>query len=326
VAHFWLKRSAEDERVGTPLLLVASLVLLLVVFLWAPPLALLGVALSVNAAAVIGGMMWLVLGGLLAPQMELLRQSRASRFLPLILFVSALALVLAIRAASTFGPENRQIDSMIYAMNTSKGVASWFSLDSKTDAWTRQFLGDSPEQMALPTYIGSPRPVLRAEAPMISREGATVQLVGKTSLEGGGDLLDLRISWPYEMDRARIYLASASDIQALRFAGQRLERKGNIGPSNLPFKTIVIYQAISGMSLELQVELAGSDTLQVEVAGQIYGLPILAFLPYDPRPAELMQSTVWESDSTIIRSFTSLNPASLVAAGVGEEEDSDNAV
>ncbi len=319
VALPWLERLHGDAQVSLGLVALLALVGVGVAFLWAPPLALVGVALSSAGAAVIGGFLWLLVAGLLAPQVELLQQNRLGKWLPVGLLLAGLGLSFGVRQGSSFGPENPQPDTMIYAYNVEKDIASWFSLDQEPDAWTEQFLGTEPQEMMLLAYIGFPRPSLRAEAPKLGSAGARVELVGVERSGTGAQNLDLRIRWDESMDRARLYLASNSDIRALHIGGERLERLGNIGPSSLPFKVFMVFQAIHGDGFDLRVEMEGDGPLEIEIAGQRYGLPQLVFAPFEPRSEEFMPDLGWETDSTFIRNAVRIDPRTFVP-GEAEEQ------
>jgi len=298
-AALWLARtSGESESVTPGQLATLALVSAASALLWAPALALIGVALGSPAALVIGLFVFLILMGLLAPVLELLRGLRRWWVVPGAALALGLILIVAVRLASRFDADNRRPNSLFYLLDAEEGSASWMSFNRAPDSWTRQFLTDAPERASRPEILGFPIPILRSSAQPAPLGGPEVTLVTE---QEASDVrtLEVRITAPFTAHSLRVALEPRAEIRALTVGGQRVEPDSRRGPT-------LVFSAPPASGLELSVEMTGGSPLEVEVVGQRYGLPDLPGFSYEPRPPDMMASSAWTTDSTFVRSVTVL--------------------
>ncbi|HEX9732840.1 MAG TPA: M28 family peptidase [Thermoanaerobaculia bacterium] len=192
VAALWL-REAPAERVTLVQLGSLALLTAVAVLLWAPTLALIGVALAAPAALLVGVFAFLILVGLLAPYLALSRSLPRWWVVPATAVALGLVLIVAVRLASRYDVDNRRPNSLLYFLDAEEETASWISFNRAPDAWTRRFLTDDPERTPRPEILGFPIPVLRGSAAVASLGKPEVTLLAERE-EAGVRTLDVRIA------------------------------------------------------------------------------------------------------------------------------------
>jgi len=115
-------------------------------------------------------------------------------------------------------------------------------------------------------------------------------------------MIQIRINWPFNAHRAFIVLRSPGEIQKVSISGQEIR----IAKDNASF----IYNAPPQEEIELSIELAGEESLDIEAVCRLLFMPVLPGFSYKPRPAHMMAGHMMGqvSDCTLIRSVTTLTP------------------
>lgn len=312
----WIGRKEGRDATTIPAFVVLVVSAAVTVFLWAPTLALLGLALGQVAAVVVGLMVPLLLIGPLMPNLAAIfpAKGRSPWISAAVLIVAALALGLAVRSGSRFSESNRRPDSLIYYLDSETGEAAWLTFDRAADEWTSKLLSDRPEPRPRPTVFGGSGTYLANDAPVVDLEGATVEWLGEEP-GAGGRRIRMRLVWPFEVHRAVVHLSSDSPIGAISSAGQSVEPQANSGPGDAAHRRRMTYFAPPPEGLPLEVEVEGDGALEVEAIGQRYGLPEIV----EPRPAHLMPTFGWATDSTYVRSLHTWTPADAEPPDAAEE-------
>ncbi|MCP4653824.1 MAG: M20/M25/M40 family metallo-hydrolase [bacterium] len=305
-AVLWLG-DRPPETVPVALFVFLALSAVVATVLWAPTLAVIGVALGAPTALLIGFFVFLLLAGLMAPQLALMNPRHRGWILPVVVVVLGVVVIAAVGLASGYGPDNRRMDSILYALDTEAGEASWLSFDRAPDAWTSQFLGEAPERGTTPEFLGFSYPVLKSTAPVAALGGAEVELLGEQAL-ADTRMLHLQIDWPFDAHRAFVFLSSPGEIRKVLIDGREVGTTAAGDTEEAATRLNFAYNAPPPEGFQLDVEVAGDEPLEVEAVGQLFSLPELADFSYEPRPEHLMAPPGIIMDSTFVRSVATLVP------------------
>lgn len=302
---------AEDgERIAPgafALLAVASIV---VALLWAPTLSLLAVGLRIGAAVILAVLTGLLLA-LLAPQVEVATAAQLRWALPVVLVGAGLVLVVTVRAAGGFGPDDPRPSSLFYALDADAGEAVWASFKPQLDPWSSRVLPEDPERRPLPEMLGHERELTVGPAPVLELGASELELAGDPSGPEASEALRLRLVPPADADRLRIFLEPRSAIETVRLQGREAESGSGGGEGDGPLVVQYVAPPAEGVILELEgaskEELL--ETLEIAVVAQWWRLPTAAQGGPGPRPDDLMPGPwPWDIDTTMVRrSWTALD-------------------
>ncbi len=304
VVAFLIFGGRAQETVPVTLFVFLALTAGVATLLWVSALAVIGVALGAPAVLLIGVFVFLLLAGPMAPQLALMNPPRRGWILPVGALVLGMLVIAAVGISSEYGINNRRMNSILYALDAETGEASWVSFDKAPDAWTSQFLGDAPEQET-PDFLGFSVPTLSSPAPVAALGGAEVELVGE---EVGPDarMLDIRITWPFDVQRALVILRSPGEIRKVVIEGREVGIIPAGEEEEMASRLRFLYYAPPSEGIRIDVEVAGNEPLEVEAVGQLFSLPEFAHFAYQPRPAQMMALPGMVMDSTFVRSLTTL--------------------
>lgn len=299
-AALWRSGSSEERVAALPLALLA-LTAVVAALLWAPALALIGVALGLPGGLIIAIALFLLLFGPLSSQLDLTMPRRRVWLLSLIPVLLGLAVVFSVRQACRFDSDNRRPDSVLYVLDAEEGKASWLSYDQQGDEWTSQFLSPTPEKGAPPAFLGlRDRPMLMSPAPVIPLPGAAVEILSE-EVGAQGRVVHLAITWPWDVERALLALRSPGPIHSVR-----VDEEAEWPQDEEGYR--LTYYAPPAEGIRLRVEMAAGQALEVEATGQRFRLPEAGDVPTAPRPADRMPRREWSVDSTFVRNVTTLLP------------------
>ncbi|MEM7588234.1 MAG: M28 family peptidase, partial [Acidobacteriota bacterium] len=302
-AFAWLRADESTDRLPLPLTASLWAVVILTALLWPVNLRMIGLALGEPAAPALGLLVTMICLGVLPTLWELCRP--LSWRLPSSLLAVGLALIALVASGSSYGPVNPKPTSLLYELDTETGTARWFSIESEIDDWTRQVLTAQPKAGKRSIFFGWTGPGLEHPAPVASLGGAEIEVLAAP--EGAPDKsLDLAIRWPFDVDRAVLYLRSKSEIEGIRIGNERFERSANAGPGKTASRMILVFTGVPADGMSLSVDLVGEDPLSVEAFGQRFGLPRLEGVDLAPKPAHLQTRSGWNFDSTFVRSLTNV--------------------
>ncbi len=307
----WIK--APGTEIPPGLLLLLALGAGLSALLWTPTLSLIGVALGPGASMPAGICVFLLLFGLLAPQLSLIAAGRRGWIGPAAAVALAVILIITVRLASGFDADNRRMNSILYTLDAESGEGFWISYDRAPDEWTEQFLTARPDRGPKPDYLGGRSMRLRKTAPAAPFPRPEVELLA--DLPGPGtQVIELRIGWPYQVHRALLHLHFGSELLRLEVAGREVDLPAltrHDPVQRLDFN----YLAPPPEGIRLGIERAVSEEpLHLELVAQRYELPQLPDFSYQPRPPHLMSLPDWFLDSTFVRHQV------VVPAGIGSAD------
>ncbi|HSL83526.1 MAG TPA: M28 family peptidase, partial [Thermoanaerobaculia bacterium] len=204
---------SEDAPVGLAGWALLALGAVVAALVWAPALALMAVGLQGGALVVLAALGGLLLA-LLAPQLELVTAGALGRAVPAALLAAGVALAVAVRLASGYGPDSPRPTALAYALDADAGEARWLTFEAEPSAWTRGALGESPERWSPERFIGwsgelpaGPAPVLSYPAPAAERAAEAVP-EGEAPPSAGSRRV--RVIPPPGADRLRLFVGPAA--------------------------------------------------------------------------------------------------------------------
>jgi hypothetical protein len=314
VAVGWLATRPEEAPVapmkparvpvGVWLLLAAAGIV--VALVWAPTLALVGVGLQLGAVAVLGALGALLLA-LLAAQLEVVTAIRPRFAVPSALLVAGVALVVAVRVAGGFSPDNPRPTSLFYALDADAGRAVWASFDRRPSPWTAAVLPETGEWTPLADFLGNRREVATGPAPVLDLPVPTA-VVEEAPAAGSGGTYRVRVVPPPGTDRLRLQLGPAASVRALTVGGREAEL-----PTDGGEVVDLVYLAPPAGGVELTAELAAGAAPKLAAVAQWFRLPSEADGGPPARGPALMQTgSGWDSDSTMVRVTLPLDGASAM--------------
>lgn len=254
--------------------------------LWAPALALVGVALGVGTAlllAPLAALPALLVLALVVPLFGPGGTRRAAWALTLAGVV--LVGVSAVRAAR--GVEQPRRASVFFAFDADGGTGAWATTDERPDAWTAQFVGQAPQRRTLEGYseFGAQR-VLATDAPGVSVPAAGVALTDEQpSAEGHGRRLRLHVTPCCESSGVTLLLSPGTAIGELSVAGSPVDLgryKGAVATGTLDFS------GVPGAGFDVELGLSTDQRLEVVAISRTDGLPAVAGATHRPRPEGLV--------------------------------------
>jgi len=303
LAALFLRRAEEGaEGVSShwsdPLpLALLTLSAVVAALVWAPTLSLLAVGLQIGSAVVLAVLGSLILA-LLAPQVEVVTGIKPRWAAPVVLVVAGLAVVVAVRSASAFGPENPRPTNLVYALDADQGDAVWASFKPQPDPWTKAVLPDDPELRPLPELLGYPRKLATGPAPVIDLDEPRFELTGSD-----GGVVHLRIVPPAGADRMRILLSPRDGVDGVTVQGRDADLSSvPARPGAADGPVVLTYFAPPPEGVDVDVTTSQPDELQVAAVGQWWGVPSAEQGGPGPMPDGFMQSPwPWDADTTLVR-------------------------
>jgi hypothetical protein len=297
--------------VPLPLWIVLALAGMAAALVWASTLARVSVGLQYGAVVIMAALGALLLA-LLSPQVEVAVRGFPASGLPVValLLVAGLAVVMAARSASAFGPDSPQPNSLFYALDADAGEAVWGSFDLRIGPWTGSVIPEGSERAPLPGFLGDGTEVAQAPAPVLDLQAPTV-----AGQEGGDDgTYRVRVVPPPDAARLRLILSPASVLRAVRVDGLEVQDlEGD--DERLAFSYFA--PSPGGVLLEVETE-PGAEAPELAVVGQWLRLPGEGQGGPPPRGEESMPtSRTLETDLTMVRTAVRLDG---VAAAEAEEE------
>lgn len=283
---------------------------------WAPTLALVAVGLQAAAVSVVSALVALLLG-LLAPQVDLSAAVGGRRWvLPAGVTVVGLALLVAVRASSGYGPQSPRPTSLFYAQDADTGEALWASFEGRPSDWSANLLPPEPVRVSLDDFLGSERPLATGPAPELDLATPELHLLEAPALEGrddDGGRYRLRVLPPAGAHRLRLFVGPAEDLRAVEVEGRAADL-----PEDPRERVAVVVYAPPAEGVELALETGGGPP-RVEAVAQWFGLPTESQGGPPPREAHLMPVPFgWDTDTTMVRKDLAVRDAAAGAEGALE--------
>ena len=133
------------------ILAVATLCALPGLFLLAPMIHSLGVALALSSPAMMQVPVVLLLG-LLIPQLYAVLKS-SGWVLPSVMAALGIALIVYAHQTFKFDQDHPRQNNIFYALNADTGKATWASADEQVDKWTSGFFTNGSERGSIEEYL-----------------------------------------------------------------------------------------------------------------------------------------------------------------------------
>lgn len=291
----------KDQRpTAATRILVLLIGMLPAVILLAPVIKLLFNGLTVSASAFVMILVVLLLG-LLIPQLNLMTASRRW-LLPGAMLALCVGFVGAGSLTSAPSAKRPVPNSIFYALNTDAGQAFWASSDDLPDSWTTKFFTRDPKQIPLKDFFpSSSRSFLVGSAAAIALPAPEVAVL-RDEQNGGVRVLRMHITSPRRAPVISIYLDPHVEVQSAAVNGKPAE--GNAAQSAAGVGWGLRYYAVPPEGLELNLAVKSSQSFNMRVVDQTYGLPAIENEPNTKRPDNMIPSAIPFSDTTqVSKSF-----------------------
>jgi hypothetical protein len=215
--------------------------------------------------------------------------------------LSLLGLALCVMAAFTgFSRSHPHFDSAVYGFNADTGKEVWASYDHIPDAWERQFLipGVHPGTMA-EVLPGAQRFALVTTAAAANPLPAPALTVFDDHTVSGVRSLRLRIVSTRQAPVLIVYIGKETPVARASINGRQ------ITPVSTQLSGWRLqYFAVPPEGIELGLELATSNRVEIKASDVSYGLPA-ASGKLRPRPEDATpMPAFWNDASFVTRSFS----------------------
>jgi hypothetical protein len=204
--------------------------------------------------------------------------------------------------AAPFDEGSPKPDSILYAIDTDRGEASWLSFDAVPDEWTVAVLKGA-ELSPMPAFFPrSSQDVLHVRAPLVTRERPRVDLVSDRD-ESGARVVGFHVTLPEGTEAALIEVPPASSCRTASVQGR-------------PFGTMsdgwldLAFFGPPPAGLDLEVTCGTAAKVDVRVLAELRGLPqeLAGGMPRRPpdRMAAVGRTPLRSSDVTLVGARTEL--------------------
>jgi len=276
------------------ILAVATLCALPGLFLIAPVIHSLGVALELSSPAMMQVPVVLLLG-LLIPQLYAVLKS-SGWLLPSAMAVLGIVLIIYAHQTFKFDKDHPRQNNIFYALNADTGKATWASTDEQVDQWTSGFFSNESERGSIEEYLPNRYTgFLKHAAPAIAARGPEVTLLEDKTTDVR--VMRLRITSPRQAPVISIYAdVTTPDLKAT-IDGKSVGDAAKPTPVDADHRWGLIYSAVPPNGIELVLTMKNPQPLKLSVVDRSFGLPQIPQMsttyPLDaiPVPTALSDST-----------------------------------
>ena len=284
------------------ILAIATLCALPGLFLLAPFIHSLGVALALSSPAMMQVPVVLLLG-LLIPQLYALVKS-SGWLLPSAMAMLGIALIIYAHQTFKFDQEHPRENNIFYALNADTGKAIWASTDQRTDNWTSGFFSNASEQGSIEEYLPNRYDgFLKNAAPAIGAPGPEVVLLDDQTTDDVR-VIRLRIASPRQAPIVSIFAdVTTPDLKAT-VDGKSIGDSAKPTPVDANHRWGFFYSAVPPGGIELVLRMKTPQPLKLTVTDRSYGLPQIPQMS-TTYPVDAMPAPAALSDTTCVtRRFT----------------------
>ncbi|HYO99697.1 MAG TPA: M20/M25/M40 family metallo-hydrolase [Pyrinomonadaceae bacterium] len=285
------------------ILAVATLCAIPGLFLLAPTIYSLGVALALSSPAEMQIPVVLLLG-LLIPQLYALVKS-SGWLLPLIMATVGIGLIIYAHQTFKFDQDRPRQSNIFYALNADSGKATWASTDRQAHQWTSAFFPKESERGSIEEYLPTKYDgFLKHAAPAIASSGPEAALLDDQTTADGVRVTRLRITSPRQAPIISIYAdVTTPDLKAT-IDGKSIGDANKPTPVDANHRWGVIYWAVPPGGIELVLRMKTAEPLKISVTDRSYGLPQIPQMSMT-YPGDVVPLPSALSDSTFVtRKFT----------------------
>lgn len=238
-----------------------------------------------------------VLFFLLLPFLEPALES-GGRLIPFAALATAVVLCIVAAKTTRYSPAHPKPSLLAYTLDADTGKARWSSSVRRVDAWTAQYLGNTPARGKLPDFypVWYPIDFFQHHAPVLPLRPPHAELLENTS-DGATRTLQLRVTTPRHGRTIHIGVPGASVLDA-RVNGRdlgkpseaRWHQEGQWGFD---------YANPPAEGIEVQLHVEGTGQVTVVLVDRSSGLPTIPGGNFSPRPADSIP--IHSGDQTMVR-------------------------
>jgi hypothetical protein len=295
IGFAYMLNSKDQEDGSIRRLAVSSLLAIPGILLLAPIIYLVFTGLTVRASGVVMMIVVLVLG-LLLPQLSIIAAS--SRWLlPSASALIGVALIAGGSLSYGFNDNNARANNLFYGLNADTGNAIWASIDERPDEWTSQFFTEGTPRVALNEFsLASSNGFMTAPATAVSLAAPSISII-EDKKDANSRRLRMRISSPRLAVGISLFIEPGAEIIEAAIDGKRINQDNLQGSHRVWGGT---YYVIPSDGIDLMLEIKPDSSLHLTVVDISYGLPDLRDMALQERPAYMMPSIYYFSDSTLV--------------------------
>jgi hypothetical protein len=229
---------------------------------------------------------------------------------PLVMVSMAIVILMVVGATARFSETRPKPNMVAYVMED--GQAEWVTVAGNVggrgallDAWTSQFfpsgvqestfnawgayyMGDAYEY---PAYAG-PAPLADFPAPVLDEVGRQVGSNGQIEVQA-------RLVFHQKSPMQILRVEADQGIVALQVNGKPMNELA--GTEKIVQSLWVELYGLDATAVNLSITLAGEGEVRLWVEERYYSLPVLAEMEIAPRPATMMPSPTFVTDSSLVR-------------------------
>lgn len=239
------------------------------------------------------GVLFLLLLPFLEPALE-----SGGRLIPLAALAIAIVLCIVATKTTRYSPAHPKPSLLAYTLDADTSKARWSSSVRRVDAWTAQYLGNTPLRGKLPDFypVWYPIDFFQHDAAVLPLAPPHAELLENTS-DGATRTLHLRITTPRHGQTIHIGLPGAEVLDA-RVNGRDLGK-----PSEARWHQAgqwgFDYANPPADGIEVQLHVEGTGQVTVVLVDRSIGLPAIPGGNFRPRPADSMP--IHSGDQTMVR-------------------------
>jgi len=284
------------------ILAVATVCALPGLFLLAPTIYSVDVALALSSPAMIQMPVVLLLG-LLIPQLYAVVKS-SGWLLPSVMAALGIVLIIYTHQTFKFDKDRPRQNNIFYALNADTGKATWASVDEQVDKWTSVFFSKEDKRGSIEEYLPTRYDAfLKHAAPAIAAPGPEVALLDDQKKDDVR-VTHLRITSPRLAPILWIQLDVATADLKATIDGKSIGDAAKPTPVDANHRWVLIYQTTTPGGIELVLRMKTPQPFKVSVADRSFGLPKIPQMS-TTYPVDAMPAYASLSDSTsVMRKFT----------------------
>lgn len=218
--------------------------------------------------------------------------------MPLAALCAGMVLILGGYSLAAMADQYPRSSSLFYGLNADSGRAVWGSADKRPDAWTTQFLSPdvAGDRMTEFFPFGSREFLAKSASPLPLAAPRAEILSDQT--DGDGRHLRMRITSPRLAPVISVYLDEGAQASKLLVNGKPSEQ--NSAPRTIERRWVIRYYALPPEGIELAFAVKSQKPIEVKLVDQSYGLPLSLTNRSQPRPDNLIPSTLPYNDSIMV--------------------------
>lgn len=242
---------------------------------------------------------------LLLPHLHLLGGAAAGRrrwVVPGTAAVIAVALFGWGIATAGFDAEHPRPDVIAYELNADTGQASWVSVDTSLDNWTRQFFPTGTRLIDHTWIATGTQSAFMNPAPFVALPNPEVAVLSDSTVDGVRTL-HLRLMSPRGISEVGAEISVTGEIVAAAVNDHQMNLANATTVRDGKLK--LIYANASASGWELKISVRSDHPISVRLEEVTRGLPDVPGMTVPPRPANTMPAPIFPRDPTVVlRTFT----------------------